>query len=51
MCKDFPGGPVVKKPPVNTGHTSSIPGLGRPPPLWGQLSPCTTAAEPAGCNY
>ena len=27
--RDFPGGPVVKNPPVNTGDKGSIPGLGR----------------------
>ena len=26
---DFPGGSVVKNPPVNAGDTGSIPGLGR----------------------
>ena len=26
---DFPGGPVVKNPPVNVGDTGSIPGPGR----------------------
>ena len=26
---DFPGGPVVKNPPVNSGNMGSIPGLGR----------------------
>ena len=27
----FPGGSVIKNPPVNTGDTSSIPGSGRSP--------------------
>ena len=27
--RDFPGGPVVKNPPANAGHTGSIPGPGR----------------------
>ena len=27
--RDFPGGPVVKYPPPNTGHTGLGPGLGR----------------------
>ena len=27
--KGFPGGPMVKNPPVNTGDTGSIPGQGR----------------------
>ena len=43
----FPGGPVVKNLPANAGDTGSIPALGRlhmPP---GQLSPYTTAIEPA----
>ena len=26
---DFPGGPVVEKPPANAEDTGSIPGLGR----------------------
>ena len=32
--EDFPGGPVVKNLPVNTGDTGSIPGLGRFHTLW-----------------
>ena len=27
--RNFPGGPVVKNPPVNTGDRGSIPGQGR----------------------
>ena len=27
----FPGSSVVKNPPANSGHASSIPGLGRSP--------------------
>ena len=27
--QDFPGGPVAKSPPANTGDVGSIPGLGR----------------------
>ena len=27
----FPGGSVVKNPPANAGHASSIPGSGRSP--------------------
>ena len=27
--RDFPGGPVIKNPPANAGHTGSIPGPGR----------------------
>ena len=29
MPKDFPGGPVIKNPPVNEGEMGSIPALGR----------------------
>ena len=32
--KVFPGGSVVKNPPVNAGNTGSIPGLGRSYMLW-----------------
>ena len=28
---DFPGGPVAKNPPANTGDMGFIPGLGRSP--------------------
>ena len=31
MCKGFPGGSVVKNPPVNAGAMGSIPGEGRSP--------------------
>ena len=48
---DFSGGPVVKSPPADEGHTGSIPGLGRFHMLWGNyacepqlLSPCTLEA-------
>ena len=30
QTQGFPGGSVVKKPPVNAGHTGLTPGLGRP---------------------
>ena len=30
MTSGFPGGSVVKNPPVNAGDTGLIPGLGRP---------------------
>ena len=40
----FPGGPLVKHPSYNAG---SIPGLGRSHNAAGQLSPCSTTAEPA----
>ena len=37
---DFPGGPVVKKPPSNAGDAGSIPGRGtKIPHAAGQLSP------------
>ena len=36
--RDFPGGPVVKNPPVNAGNVDSIPGPGRSH-VSGQLSP------------
>ena len=31
MCLGFPGGSVVKNPPINAGDTGSIPGLKRAP--------------------
>ena len=31
MCKGFPGGSVVKNPPVNAGAMGSSPGEGRSP--------------------
>ena len=44
---DFPGGPVVKKPPCNAGGEGSIPGQGtKIPHAAGHLSPHTTTAEP-----
>ena len=37
--RDFPGGPVIKNPPCNTGDVGSIPGQGtRIPRAAGQLS-------------
>ena len=44
---DFPGGPVVKNPPVNAGDTGLIPGLGTkiPHPM-GQLSLRSATTEP-----
>ena len=40
MCRDFPGGPVVKNPPSNAGDMGSVPGQGTeiPHPV-GQLKP------------
>ena len=29
LCRDFPGGSVVKKPPANAGNSGSITGPGR----------------------
>ena len=29
LLLDFPGGPLIKNPPANTGDMGSIPGLGR----------------------
>ena len=39
---DFPGGPVVRNPPLNAGDAGSIPGLDTS----GQLSLHTTTREP-----
>ena len=48
---DFPGGPVVKKPPSNAGDAGSIPGRGtKIPHAAGQLSPWTATAEHGGHN-
>ena len=45
--RDFSGGLVVKSLPANVGDTGLIPDPGtRNTPAVGQLSPCTTAAEP-----
>ena len=50
--QDFPGGPIVKIPPCNSGGVDLIPGQGtRIPHAAEQLSPCTattraTAREP-----
>ena len=44
---DFPGGPVVKNLPSNTGDVGSISGWGtKIPHAAGQLSPCATTTEP-----
>ena len=43
---DFPGGPVVKNPPVNEGTTGLIPGPGKIPHASGQLSLCATITKP-----
>ena len=39
---DFPGGPIVRNPPLNAGDADSIPGLDAS----GQLSLPTTTREP-----
>ena len=44
--KDFPGGPVVKNPPANTGGREFDPCSGKHPPCFGQLRACVTATEP-----
>ena len=45
--QDFPGGTVVKNPPVNAADMGSSPGRGRYHMPTEQLSPCTTTTEPA----
>ena len=41
IIRDFPGHPVVNKPPSNAGDVGSIPGRGtKIPHAVGQLSPC-----------
>jgi len=53
--QDFPGGPVVKSPPLNTGHADLIPGLGTKLSCRGRLSlcgpwllsPCTSMKDPS----
>ena len=42
---DFPGSPVIRNPPANTGDTGSIPGLGRFHMPRGNYA-CATATEP-----
>ena len=44
---DFPGGPVIKNPPVNTRDTCLIPGLGtKIPRAMGQPSLLSATTEP-----
>ena len=44
--RDFPGGPVVKNPPSNTGDAGSIPGWGTQiPQATGQLSQYAATRE------
>ena len=46
MFRDFPGGPVVKNPPSNAGHSGSIPGWGtKMAHTMEPLSLCTTSRE------
>ena len=48
LLRDFPGGPVVKNQPSNTGDAGSIPGRETNiPHAVGQLSPCASTTEPA----
>ena len=45
-ARDFPGGPVVKNLPSNTGDAGTIPGQGtKIPPATGQLSLHTATTE------
>ena len=45
--KDFPGGPVVKNLPANTGDTGLILIRGKDPHVTEQLSLCATTTQPA----
>ena len=48
---DFPGGPVIKNPPCNTGDVGLIPSLGtKIPHASEQLSLCTTTRESVSLN-
>ena len=44
---DFPGDPVVKSLPANSGDMGLIPGRGRFQMPWEQLSSCALTTEPA----
>ena len=47
LSQDFPGGPVVKNPPCNTGDMGLTPGQGtKIPHAKEQLSLCTSTEEP-----
>ena len=55
VCGDFPGGPVVKNPPSNAGHTGSIPSQGTQMHMPRETTPsgCNQspgAPEPILCN-
>ena len=46
ICREFPGGPVVKNPTFNSGDAGSTTGWGtKIPHATGQLSPSTTTTE------
>ena len=52
MWWDFPGGPVVKNPPSNSGDAGSNPGRGtKIPHSTGQLSPHVATTENMSHNY
>ena len=52
ICEDFPGGPVVKKPPTNAGDTSLIHDLGRSHVLHDNKPMCPGhhSERPTPCN-
>ena len=51
MELDIPGDPVVKNLPSNAGDTGSISGgETKISQATGQLNPCASTPEPAGCN-
>ena len=51
MFRNFPGGPVVKKPPPNAQDMGSVPFWGtKIPRAAGQLRPPPSALEPMLCN-
>ena len=47
MYRGFPGGPVVKNPPLPVQGTWVHPRSGKIPHAAEQLSPCATATEPS----
>ena len=57
VCRDFPGGPVVKNPPCNAGDEGLIPGGGTKipralerPSLCTTENPCAAMKNPAWCK-
>ena len=51
QLRDFPGSPVVEKPPSKAGDMGLIPGWGiEIPHAMGQLSPHTPTREPAALS-